>query len=216
MRYQFADVVVDVAARMLRRDDQPVRISPKAFDLLQLLIENRPRAMRKEELYDLLWPSTYVVDDNLPVLIREIRRAIGDDAHEMVRTVQRFGYSFADDVRASAAIAAATIHILIKDNEQFRLGAGENVVGRGPDAAVFIPSSSVSRRHAIITIAGDEAALTDLASKNGTSVDERAVRGTVALADGNVIQFGSVKMSYRRCSAGETETVISRNPTPPS
>jgi DNA-binding winged helix-turn-helix (wHTH) protein len=216
MRYHFADVIVDTGARLVRRGDQPAHLSPKAFDLLQILLEQRPRAMRKEELYDLLWPATYVVDANLPVLIREIRRALGDARRQIVRTVQRFGYSFAAEAHSDAEAQSGTMHFLIAHDEQFRLAEGENLVGRAPDAAVFIPSASVSRRHAVITISGDEAALTDLSSKNGTAVGDRAVHGAVALADGSVVRFGSVTMSYRRCSAGETDTIISRNPTPPS
>jgi len=196
MVFNVGDVVVDTAARQLRRGRDDVRISPKAFDLLEILIAARPRAVRKQELYDGLWPDTYVVDANLPILVAEVRAALGDTSHTVVRTVQRYGYAFAVDLPADGLL-----HVLIHGEERFRLGPGENVAGRDPGAAVPIASASVSRRHAIITISGQEATLTDLGSKNGTWIDGRRVAGPAQLADGNVIRFGGVEMTYRRCDA---------------
>ena len=78
----------------------PVALSPKAFDLLVHLVEQRPRALSKDELHEWLWPGVYVSETNLAGLIAEIRRALGDDARSprFVRTVQRFGYAFSGNV----------------------------------------------------------------------------------------------------------------------
>src|SRR5947209_1266175 len=155
MRYQFFDFSFDPEARQLRRGSEPVHLSGKAFELLLLLIEQRPRALQKHEIYDRLWPDTYVAEANLPVLIREIRAAIGDEKREWIRTVHRFGYAFAAGVSqidlASDNSAAGLAHILMHADRPFRLATGENIVGRDPSAAIFIPSSTVSRRHALIT-----------------------------------------------------------------
>ena len=95
-RVAFGDFVLDLDTRELRRSGNAVALSPKAFQLLDVLVENRPRALSKRELQDCLWPETYVVEKNLTNLIAEIRAALGDDAANarFVRTIPRFGYAF--------------------------------------------------------------------------------------------------------------------------
>src|SRR5689334_25200986 len=112
MRFEFGEFVIDGDARQVRRGNEPLHLSPKAFDLLEILVAQRPRAVPKQRLYDHLWPDTYVVEANLPVLIGEIRSAIGDDAHTIIRTVQRYGYAFTADTRQPDS-AATSAHVLI-------------------------------------------------------------------------------------------------------
>ena len=57
----------------------PVHLSPKSFDLLQILIERRPALVTKTELQDRLWPDTVVLEANLGNAVAEIRKALGDD-----------------------------------------------------------------------------------------------------------------------------------------
>jgi DNA-binding winged helix-turn-helix (wHTH) protein len=206
MRYEFGDVSLDTDALQLRRAEDPLHLSPKALELLVILIAERPRAVPKRELYDRLWPETFVVDANLPVLIREIRRAVGDARHDIIRTVYRTGYSFALPVREvnvarNTVNAEGFVHILLYDNQQRRLAEGENLVGREPDADVFLPSSSVSRRHALIVVQGSQATVTDLESKNGTFIGAEPLHQQANLVDGNVIRFGEVMVRYRCCAA---------------
>ena len=211
MRYEFGGMSLDVDEHRLRRGSAAVHLSPKAFELLVVLISERPRAMTKQELYDRLWPSTYVVDANLPVLIGEIRRAIGDVDHHTIRTIHGTGYSFAAAVHEAAAAARDAhdgfVHVLLYDNHHLRLVEGENLVGREPTARVFIPSASVSRRHAIIEVNGREATVVDLASKNGTFIGNEPIPKQSPLSDGNTIRFGEVMVRYRCCAAdGATDT----------
>lgn len=203
MKYEFDRFTLDTDARQLTHGSEAVHLTPKAFELLELLIAKRPRAVAKQELYDALWPGTYVVDGNLPVLIREIRNALGDQSRSRVRTVHRFGYAFDEEVTSSA------VHLLAMGDRDFRLKSGDNVVGRDPKADVSLPWPSVSRRHAVIHVQGNDATLTDLNSKNGTRVAGREATEPVQLADGVVIQFGKVEVTYR-CPAqqGETETAM--------
>jgi DNA-binding winged helix-turn-helix (wHTH) protein len=104
MRFRFADVVVDSEARTVLRASQPVALSGKAFQLLELLIASRPRALTKQEILDRIWPDTFVSESNLTTLIKEIRAAIGDDARQprYIRTIHRHGYSFSADVAEEA------------------------------------------------------------------------------------------------------------------
>src|ERR1700694_3628067 len=181
MRYDFADLSLDTDVRQLRRGREALHLSPKALELLSILIAERRRAVPKQELYDRLWPATFVVDANLPVLIREIRSALGDKKHEIIRTVHGTGYSFAAPVHEVATerrdeSREGFVHVVLYDNQQYRLNEGENFVGREPTAEVFLPSASVSRRHALIRIRGAEATLVDLSSKNGTFIGAEPLR----------------------------------------
>jgi len=196
VRYYFDRFALDGDARQLLRGNDPVHLSPKALDLLLMLVEEHPRAIPKQEMYDRLWPSTYVVDGNLPVLVGEIREALDDHQRAIVRTVHGTGYAFAIAVRQTAQPEAG--HLILLGDQQFRLGDGDNVVGREPAAAVCLASSSVSRRHAIISVSGTEARVTDLDSKNGTFIgSDRAGAGTL-LTDGVLLRFGDIVVRYRR------------------
>jgi TolB-like protein/DNA-binding winged helix-turn-helix (wHTH) protein/Tfp pilus assembly protein PilF len=96
MQVSFGAFVLDFDSRELRRGPEPVRLSPKALQLLQILVSERPKALSKADLQDRLWPDTFVVEKNLPNLISEIREALGDDRVEprFIRTVPRYGYAF--------------------------------------------------------------------------------------------------------------------------
>jgi Transcriptional regulatory protein, C terminal len=74
---RFGDFIVDTDTRELLRESRPVHLSPKAFQLLELLVTARPRALSKDALYKRLWPNTFVVEANLSNLVGELRAAIG-------------------------------------------------------------------------------------------------------------------------------------------
>ena len=77
------------------------------------------------------------------------------------------------------------------------------MVGRDPAVHVWLDSTSVSRRHARITINGERVTLEDLQSKNGTRVNGRQIKAPTPLADGDEIQFGSIAVSFRIWAAGD-------------
>ena len=78
MTYRFARFSLNSDTRELVADGSEVRVSPKALDLLLLLVQHRSRAVSKAELQERLWPSTFVGETNLATLVAEIRRALGD------------------------------------------------------------------------------------------------------------------------------------------
>jgi DNA-binding winged helix-turn-helix (wHTH) protein len=98
MQVSFGDFVLDSDSRELRRGPEPVRLSPKALQLLQILATERPKALSKADLQNRLWPDTFVVEKNLANLISEIREALGEDPLDprFIRTVPRYGYAFRD------------------------------------------------------------------------------------------------------------------------
>ena len=214
MRARFGVFVIDFGTRQVLRGSQPLHLTPKAYELLSLLVESRPRAMSKAELQKGLWPSTFVDEANLSVLVAELRAALEDDARRptFVRTVHGFGYSFVAEVAVDGTHhdrAAASDWWLHSDNLHVRLNAGENVVGREPPVEVWIDSGGVSRRHARVVVEGPTVTVEDLGSKNGTWVNGRQVTGQVRVGDGDDVRFGAVSMRLR--SAGSdvsTETVM--------
>jgi DNA-binding winged helix-turn-helix (wHTH) protein/Flp pilus assembly protein TadD len=100
MRLLFGDCTFDADARTLQCGGESVRISGKAFQLLELLLAARPNPIPKNDLFAKLWPDTFVSDANLAGLVKELRAAIGDDARapRFIRTVHRFGYAFSGAV----------------------------------------------------------------------------------------------------------------------
>src|SRR5438309_10289297 len=101
----FGPFVFDPDRRLLLRDGARVKLTPKAFDLLAILIERRPSAVSKEELYERLWPNTFVGPASLDALITKIRMALDESGRDSryVRTVYGFGYAFDSDDTQSAA-----------------------------------------------------------------------------------------------------------------
>jgi hypothetical protein len=77
MRYDFGRCHLDTVSRAMTLDGASMRLSPKAFELLRLLIEDRPRVIPKAELMQRLWPDAFVDEATLPVLVPEVR-AVGD------------------------------------------------------------------------------------------------------------------------------------------
>jgi DNA-binding winged helix-turn-helix (wHTH) protein len=96
VRYRFGDFVLSPARRVLSNGGGVVPLIPRYFDLLVLLIEQRDRALGKQEIFDRVWPDVVVSESALTQAIRGIRRALGDDPREprFVRTVSRHGYQF--------------------------------------------------------------------------------------------------------------------------
>src|SRR3954467_14966345 len=96
MAITFAAFTLDGVTRQLLCGGRAVPISPKAFELLSLLVERRPAAVSKADIHARLWPDSFVSDGNLTVLMTELRDAVGDDARHpsCVRTLHRFGYAF--------------------------------------------------------------------------------------------------------------------------
>ncbi len=200
MPVRFGDCVFDSGARQVFRAGKQVHVSPKAFQLLEILIERRPNAVSKEELQEILWPSTYVSDANLPNLVADLRSELGDNprSSRVIRTVQRFGYAFvATPLSAQHAGSRDRAYRLIWGNREIALGDGENLFGREDDAVVWIDDAAVSRRHARIVIDESGALLEDLGSKNGTSLRGRPLPCPAKLTDGDVITIGTASLTFR-------------------
>ena len=214
MRLQFDDLTFDPETRQVWVRGKEARLSPKAFDLLALLVERRPRAVSKADIRAHLWPGTFVSESSLPSLVSEIRDAIADHRRKpgLLRTLHGFGYAFQSErAQAGGMPAAAGPHPrLVSATADIALAWGENILGREGEGIVVVKSSTVSRRHARIMIEGNAAVVEDLGSKNGTYVNDRPVSSPTPVVDGDQIRLGSLLFTFRSPQPSEsTETQTS-------
>lgn len=107
-KYIFGRYTIDQACRELRCEQQSVTVQPRVFDLLLYLIEQRDRAVDKDELQDAVW-GTIVTEDALTRAIMKARRAVGDNASEqqVIRTIHGHGYRFIAPVELDPDTTAA-------------------------------------------------------------------------------------------------------------
>jgi DNA-binding winged helix-turn-helix (wHTH) protein len=217
-RFSFGDCVLEAGERRLIRAGREIHLPPKAFHLLEFLIEKRPEVVPKEKILAALWPGTYVSEVTLASLIARLRKAVGDSSDEqrLIRTVHGYGYAFCGRVSAADERAARDVEEfrLVLGDREIALPEGENLVGRARDCAVFVDDASVSRHHARISIAGDTVVLEDLGSKNGTYVAGKMIGKPVKLSDGAVIEFGSVCGTFRALSSKDSTKTSPRQRRP--
>jgi DNA-binding winged helix-turn-helix (wHTH) protein len=207
---RFDEFELDEGRRELLRGGLPVHVSPKVLQLLQLLIDRAPNAVSKAEIYDRLWPSTFVSDVNIPSLVRELRTALGDDARKprYVRTVHGFGYAFCVAPADAASSPEPVMGIMTHGQRDLPLHRGDNILVRDRSLRCSIDDRSVSRRHAAITCTDDRVTIRDLDSKNGTLVEGAPVRGEVELHDGDRVRLGGVDLTFRQSGVDRTTLSI--------
>ena len=202
--YTFGSVRVDADTRGIFGPAGEVRLTRKAWELLLLLLEQRPSAVSKADIHARVWPETFVSESSVQSLVHEIRRAIDHDAAQSwIRTVHGIGYRFCGPVAATGTAAGETTQRpaawLIGGSTRVALHTGENIVGRGSGDVVEIEAPTISRHHARIVV-GESVTIEDLASKNGTWLDGERLDVPRALVDGASVRLGSVCFTFRLAS----------------
>jgi DNA-binding winged helix-turn-helix (wHTH) protein len=206
MRVEFGAFIFDSGTRELLEHGRRVHVSPKAFDVLQVLLERRPRVVGKQELLERVWAGAFVGDASLSVTMAEVRQALRDDPRDgkLIRTVHRVGYAFCgtaidrEEIRPPAGGYSASW--LRWNDRTVQLAEGENIAGRDPRCHVWVDASGVSRRHARLVAAGDRVTIEDLGSRNGTFVGGRQIAAAVVLTDGDTIELGAAALTFHRWS----------------
>jgi DNA-binding winged helix-turn-helix (wHTH) protein len=208
---RFGPFTLDSDRRQLsHRESGELHLTPKAFDLLALLVAEAPRVVRKGELHERLWPGTFVSDATLVGLVKEIRRALDDHnpGAPLIRTAHGVGYAFTGELEKIASARHEVSHWIVVGGRNVALVEGQNLIGRDPASTVVLDVPGVSRSHARIVIGPHGAALDDLGSKNGTKLADEPVTASVTLHDGGRIQIGPVLIIYHASASGmSTETI---------
>ena len=104
--YQFGAFALDLDRQCLRGPAGVIELRPKSFDVLHHLLRHAGGVVSKEQLMAVIWPNVTVTDDSLTRCISEVRRAIGDDGQQILKTVPRRGYVFDWPVVPGLKVAA--------------------------------------------------------------------------------------------------------------
>ena len=212
MLYRFGNAHLDLAARQLISSGVEHTLTPKAFDLLRLLIEFRPRVLTKAEIMDLIWPDAFVAEANVGILIGDIRAAIGDtsNAGRLIKTHHGVGYSFCGDVVEQPRVVniplGSTRFVLVIRGRRILLSPGTVLLGRDIQSDVIVTDPSVSRRHARLEVTLSHVEVEDVGSKNGTRVNGEPIATKTEVADGAAIAFGSVAATIHAVHADGDST----------
>jgi DNA-binding winged helix-turn-helix (wHTH) protein len=209
---RFGSFELDSVRRQLLRNGEVVHLTPKAFDLLTVLVDAAPGVVTKAQIHERLWPRTFVSDATLIGLVKELRRALDDRDRDapVIRTAHRVGYAFCLEIENRGAKPPPVCGWLIAGERRIPLASGENVVGRDPACAVWLDHATVSRRHAKIVASDEGVVLEDLGSKNGTEVGQTALGESVALRDGDSVRFGKVTVTFRASNVAAPTAELSR------
>jgi DNA-binding winged helix-turn-helix (wHTH) protein len=200
MRLKFGDCVLDFSARQLERADKVVPLEPKMYELLEVLIKRRPAVVTNNELDELLWPEVYVARTSLTRLVSELRSVLGDAPRDsrVIRTVYKVGYAFCAEVTClpPGRSAPATLEVLWM-KQSLPLMDGEHIAGRDAECSLVVDGTTVSRRHARITVAHGAVTIEDLDSTNGTHVNGTRISAPTRLVPGDEFALGSEVLRIR-------------------
>lgn len=100
--YDFGEFRLDPEDKILSHNNSPVDVTPKAFDVLHVLVERAGRLVTKEEIFKRVWPDSVVEEANLSHHIFRLRKALGEtNEKRFIETVPKRGYRFIAEVRES-------------------------------------------------------------------------------------------------------------------
>jgi DNA-binding winged helix-turn-helix (wHTH) protein len=228
-QYLFGRFSLDAGAHLLSRGGRTVPLSTKAVELLIHLVAKAPQVVSKAELMDCVWPHRIVEDNHLTHLVADLRRALGANRRDAIRTVHGVGFAFTLPVEARRATDAPAVPVAKTAWElswaagscpsleeewpagRVELAPGLYTVGRSPECGAVFASRTVSGRHARLCVESDAVFLEDLGSKNGTFLDGRRLSSKTCIPEGGVVSIGAVVVRLQRRSdrAARTETMDS-------
>src|SRR5215468_9269470 len=111
--YAFGEFQMDPQTCVLRLRGEPVALTPKALEVLLLLIQHSGQLVSKDELMQAVWPDSFVEESNLTQTIFMLRKALGETSNQRyILTVQGRGYRFAAEVKTVVGDEHADAHRL--------------------------------------------------------------------------------------------------------
>ena len=97
--FEFQGFRLDAGKKVLWRDDEVVRVTPKAVELLIALVERRGDVLTRDEMLETVWKGAFVEEANINFTISSLRKAFGPESRGIIETVPRRGYRFTADIR---------------------------------------------------------------------------------------------------------------------
>jgi DNA-binding winged helix-turn-helix (wHTH) protein len=211
-RVRFGVFDLDVLTGELRKKGTKVHLQEQPFRVLAMLIARAGDLVMREELRQRLWPDAVYVDFDLGLnkAVAKLRTALGDsaDSPRFIETLERRGYRFIADVapvgvesgpggdRPAVAAPSHAPRILrvLWDDRALPLAEGHHTIGRDPSCAIWIDSTIISRRHAIITVTPVDAFVEDAGSRNGTFVNGTRIAAPTLINPGDEIRVGPARL----------------------
>lgn len=218
--FHFGEFDLDIAGYTLWRAGERIKLEKIPMEVLILLVGSAGALVERRKIKASLWGSDVFVehDSAINTAIRKIRQALRDDAEKprFVETVVGKGYRFIAPVArpippphvsgkneteiaplsAGAQRLAFPNYCVTRGRQTFTLDIGENLLGRDPDARVYVDHPSVSRRHAQISIRLNRAILEDLKSRNGTFLEGRRIDAPTEIHHGAIIGLGPITVTF--------------------
>jgi len=140
-RYAFGPFLLNPAGHELLRDSQPVSLTPRAFDMLVVFVENHGRLLEKAELIKAVWHDTFVEEGNLCVTVSLLRKTFGEE-HAYIKTVSKHGYRFVADVNVLPA-ESCTVR---QEYPEVAPAVQETVLDRGRSTMLSVGKFRLPRR----------------------------------------------------------------------
>jgi pimeloyl-ACP methyl ester carboxylesterase len=138
-RYRIAEFELDLTSGRLLRGGSELKLRPKAFELLRLLVEGRGRLFSKDELLQTLWAGTVASEDSLVQAVSDVRAALGSRAAEIVVTVPKRGYRLGVPVAGAPALRTGRQPPDVRYARSGEISIAYQVVGEGPVDLVYVP-----------------------------------------------------------------------------
>lgn len=123
--FAFGPFVLDRDRRLLAREGRAVSVTPKAFDLLVILVERGGAAVSKDELMATLWPDTAVEESNLAFQVSTLRKALGAEGARCIATLPGRGYQFVAPLQRVVGGVVAT-EAIVEDEERTTITVTES------------------------------------------------------------------------------------------
>jgi DNA-binding winged helix-turn-helix (wHTH) protein/TolB-like protein/Tfp pilus assembly protein PilF len=136
--FRFGEFRLYPTEHLLLREETPVPLAPKAFDILSYLVQNSGRLVKRETLMEAIWPDSFVEETNLTVNISLLRKFLETtpDGRPYIETVPRKGYRFNAEV---TECGEAEEHRYQKSNESVTLSSiGDRAASAA--AAIMAPT----------------------------------------------------------------------------
>jgi len=147
--YEFGPFRVDPDKQVLLRGDQPIPITPKAFEMLVVLVRRSREVITKDELLQAIWPDSFVEEANLSQNIFLLRKALGDTGEQRhyIVTLPGRGYRFAAEVRTVTDTGEALVaqmrsrtEIVLEQPDLEEVSGAPRIIAAKPQPALPPPA----------------------------------------------------------------------------
>jgi DNA-binding winged helix-turn-helix (wHTH) protein/TolB-like protein len=158
----FSEFTLDLRRGCLLRAQEEIKLRRKSFEVLNYLVENNRRLISKDELISAVWVETAVTEDSLAQCLKDIRRALGDEEQQIIKTVHGRGYIFDTEVKdnGSQQVTKYTeetqgVQVIIEEQtdgrEQHEIAAQTQQLPAAPKGSVVSRFTKAIKRHKLAT-----------------------------------------------------------------